>query len=127
MGTTLVTGATGLVGFHVVQSLLMRGRHVRVLVRSIDKGKALLPAECKLVQGDVTDPAAVRRAMQGCAVVYHVAGIPEQSLLAKGGFLFMEWQAHPLSDKAQRELGWDPTPLREGIRQTIAFLNEKKS
>ncbi len=65
MDTTLVTGATGLVGFHVVQALLKRGRHVRVLVRSIDKGQALPPGACELVQGDGTDAAAVRRAMEG--------------------------------------------------------------
>jgi dihydroflavonol-4-reductase len=80
MDTTLVTGATGLVGYHIVHALLQRGRRVKALVRSIDKGKALLPSACELVQGDITDQAAVRRAMQGCSVVYHAAGRPEQWL-----------------------------------------------
>jgi len=80
MDATLVTGSTGLVGYHIVHALLQRGRRVKVLVRSIDKGKALLPEACELVQGDITDQAAVRRAMQGCSVVYHAAGIPEQWL-----------------------------------------------
>ena len=80
MDTTLVTGATGLVGYHIVQSLLQRGRRIRVLVRSIDKGRALLPEACELVQGDITDQVAVQRAMEGCSVVYHAAGIPEQWL-----------------------------------------------
>ena len=80
MDTTLVTGATGLIGYHVVHALLQRGRRVKALVRSIEKGKALLPEACELVQGDITDPAAVRRATQGCSVVYHVAGLPEQWL-----------------------------------------------
>lgn len=80
MDATLVTGGTGLIGFNVVQALLRRGRRVRVLVRSIDKGLALLPKECELAQGDVTDAASVRRAMGGCSVVYHVAGVPEQWL-----------------------------------------------
>ena len=80
MDTTLVTGSTGLVGYQIVQALLQRGRHVKALVRSIDKGKTLLPEACELVQGDITDPAAVRRAMQGCSVVYHAAGLPEQWL-----------------------------------------------
>jgi len=81
MDATLVTGSTGLVGYHIVQALLQRGRHVKALVRSIDKGKALLPEACDLVQGDITDQASVRRAMEGCSVVYHAAGIPEQWLL----------------------------------------------
>jgi len=80
MDTTLVTGSTGLVGYHVVHALLQRGRRVKALVRSIDKGKALLPEACDLVQGDITDQATVRRAMQGCSVVYHAAGLPEQWL-----------------------------------------------
>ncbi len=80
MDATLVTGSTGLVGFHIVQALLQRGRCVKALVRSIDKGKALLPDACELVQGDITDRVAVRRAMQGCSVVYHAAGLPEQWL-----------------------------------------------
>ncbi len=80
MDATLVTGSTGLVGYHIVQALLQRGRCVKALVRSIDKGNALLPEACELVQGDITDQAAVRRAMQGCSVVYHAAGLPEQWL-----------------------------------------------
>ena len=80
MDTTLVTGATGLVGYHIVQALLQRGRRVKAFVRSIDKGKALLPSTCELVQGDITDLAAVRRAMEGCSVVYHAAGLSEQWL-----------------------------------------------
>ncbi len=80
MDTTLVTGATGLVGYHIAQTLLQRGRCIRALVRSVDKGKALLPEACELVQGDITDPESVRRAMQGCSAVYHAAGLPEQWL-----------------------------------------------
>jgi len=80
MDAILVTGSTGLVGYQIVQALLQRGRRVKALVRSIDKGRALLPEACELVQGDITDQAAVQRAMQGCSVVYHAAGLPEQWL-----------------------------------------------
>ncbi len=80
MDATLVTGSTGLVGYHIVHALLQRGRRVKALVRSIDKGKALLPGGCELVQGDITDKVAVERAVQGCSVVYHAAGLPEQWL-----------------------------------------------
>ncbi|HLO16138.1 MAG TPA: NAD-dependent epimerase/dehydratase family protein, partial [Anaerolineales bacterium] len=80
MDTTLVTGSTGLIGYHIVQALLRRGRCVKVLVRSIDRGKMLLPEVCEFVQGDITDQVAVRRAMEGCAVVYHAAGLHEQWL-----------------------------------------------
>ncbi|MDJ0762237.1 MAG: NAD-dependent epimerase/dehydratase family protein [Myxococcota bacterium] len=78
METTLVTGATGLVGFNIVQALLKRNRKVTALVRSLKKGREILPPECDVVQGDVTDPASLTTAMKDCASVYHAAGFPEQ-------------------------------------------------
>jgi dihydroflavonol-4-reductase len=77
-GTTLLTGGTGIVGNAIAAELVRRGRPVRALVRSLERGRALLPSACELVQGDVTDAASVRRAVDGCAVVYHAAGLPEQ-------------------------------------------------
>lgn len=76
--TTLVTGGTGLVGYNTIAALLKRGRKVRALVRSIDKGKKLLPASVELVQGDIIDKDSIFEAMQGCDIVYHTAGFPEQ-------------------------------------------------
>jgi dihydroflavonol-4-reductase len=83
MDATLVTGGTGLVGFHIVNALVRRGRPVRALVRSLERARRLLPAECDLIEGDVTDRPSVKRALQGCSVLYHAAGLPEQ------------WQADP--------------------------------
>ncbi len=77
---TLVTGSTGLIGYNIVQALIQHGRRVRCLVRSIAKGKSMLPDKCELVPGDITDPPSTLRAMQGCSVVYHAAGLPEQWL-----------------------------------------------
>ncbi|MBA3453187.1 MAG: NAD-dependent epimerase/dehydratase family protein [Deltaproteobacteria bacterium] len=74
---TLVTGGTGMVGHFIVQSLLRRGHRVRALVRSLDKGRRLLP-DCELVEGDVTAPASLDPAVAGCEWVFHAAGFPEQ-------------------------------------------------
>lgn len=76
--TTLVTGATGLVGFHVVDALARRGRRARALVRSEEKGRRILGNRAELAVGDVTDPASLAAAMTGVDVVYHAAGHPEQ-------------------------------------------------
>ena len=43
-------------------------------------------------------------------------------LIASGQLTFMHWQPRPDSAKAQRELGWRPTPLREGVARTLAAL-----
>lgn len=86
METTLVTGATGLVGYNIVDALLKRNRKVRTLVRSVEKGKRLLPDECGLVKGDVTDRDSLGKAMKDCTVVYHAAGFPEQWMKDPGVF-----------------------------------------
>src|SRR4051794_14681053 len=43
-------------------------------------------------------------------------------LLPKGQLTYFLWQAQPDSSKAQRELGWQPTPLAEGLRKTLAEM-----
>jgi len=75
---TLVTGATGTVGFNIVKCLINENRTVRVLVRDIEKAKQVLPSQCEFIKGDVTDKNSIVAAMQGCDVVHHAAGLPEQ-------------------------------------------------
>ena len=43
-------------------------------------------------------------------------------LLPKGQLYFLLWNAAPDSAKAQRELGWEPTPIEDGVRRTLADL-----
>jgi nucleoside-diphosphate-sugar epimerase len=43
-------------------------------------------------------------------------------LLPKGQLTYILWQARPDSSKAQRELGWQPVPLEEGVRETLAAM-----
>ena len=74
----LLTGSTGIVGNAIAHALVERGRQVRALVRSVERARKLVPAACELVPGDVTDPGSVARAVAGCRVVYHAAGLPEQ-------------------------------------------------
>jgi dihydroflavonol-4-reductase len=68
---TLVTGATGFVGWHVARRLLERGESVRALVRDPARLKELDGVEA--VQGDLRDPESLAKAVEGCGVVYHVA------------------------------------------------------
>jgi dihydroflavonol-4-reductase len=73
--TTLVTGATGLVGSHVTRLLVARGDAVRVLVREHSPRDELDGLDVELAYGDVLDRASVRRAMRGVQRLFHVAGI----------------------------------------------------
>ena len=71
----LVTGATGFVGGHVVRALVDAGESVRALVRDARGAKALDGVDCELVRGDVTDPASLSAAVEGCATVVHLVAI----------------------------------------------------
>jgi nucleoside-diphosphate-sugar epimerase len=76
----LVTGGTGYVGSHTVAALSRAGHEVRLLVRSPARiGPALRPlgitGPVDHVVGDVTDPAAVERALNGCDAVLHAAAV----------------------------------------------------
>lgn len=75
--TVLVTGATGLVGSHVVEALVARGEPVRALVRAPSRAIAAgLGAEALV--GDITDPAAWRGAVDGVRAVVHAAAIVQR-------------------------------------------------
>jgi nucleoside-diphosphate-sugar epimerase len=65
-----------------------------------------------------TVPVPVARAIAaGGETVSRVIRRPP--LLARGQLHFFLWNAAPRADKAQRELGWRPTDLREGVRRTL--------
>jgi nucleoside-diphosphate-sugar epimerase len=75
----LVTGGTGFVGSHTVAALVEKGHDLRLLVRSPDRiAPALEPLGVHKVDsivGDITDPEAVERAMEGCEAVLHAAAV----------------------------------------------------
>jgi dihydroflavonol-4-reductase len=72
---TLVTGATGFTGSHLVHRLVADGQRVRVVARSAGRAKELLPASVEIVEGDIADPSVVERAALGVATVYHLAAV----------------------------------------------------
>ncbi len=66
----LVTGATGLLGSHIVEKLIAQGQPVRVLVRSSSDTRVLDEWGVEKVIGDITDPESLKAAMQGVDTVY---------------------------------------------------------
>jgi uncharacterized protein YbjT (DUF2867 family) len=71
----LVTGGSGFVGGHVVHELRGRELPVRCLIRDPRKGAKLAAWGCELVEGDMTDPASLRRAVDGAETVVHLVAI----------------------------------------------------
>jgi dihydroflavonol-4-reductase len=68
---TLITGATGFLGWHIARKLLDRGHTVRALARDPSKLRELESVEP--IQGDLRDPESLKRAVAGCGVVFHAA------------------------------------------------------
>ena len=76
----LITGGAGFVGSHLADDLLSAGYAVRVLdslVPQVHGGTAARPSylspEVELQTGDLRDPHAVWRALEGVSAVYHLA------------------------------------------------------
>jgi len=62
----LLTGATGKTGGETAKALIARGAKLRALVRDPAKAAALKAAGVDLATGDVSDVAAVKKALAGC-------------------------------------------------------------
>lgn len=74
----LVTGGAGFIGSHIVDALVEQGHRVRILdslVEQVHGGSmpAHLNSEAEFIKGDVCDPDAVSKALDGIDVVYHQA------------------------------------------------------
>lgn len=78
----LVTGATGFIGHHLVETLLEKGDQVACLVRPTSDTSSLPIEKLELRIGDVTDPASMEAAVRRVDVVYHLAGALEGRSLA---------------------------------------------
>jgi nucleoside-diphosphate-sugar epimerase len=75
----LVTGGAGFIGSNIVERLVQQGERVRVL-DNFSTGKrqnlASWLSQIELIEGDIRDLDAVRRAMQGVGYVLHQAALP---------------------------------------------------
>jgi len=70
----LVTGGTGFIGSRLVEKLVVEQRaHVRVLVRNFARAARISRFPMEMIRGDLTDPESIKRAVNGCAVVFHCA------------------------------------------------------
>src|SRR5436190_111288 len=70
-----VTGATGYVGHQLALRLARQGSPVHILVRDPNSPNIPRHENIRVFAGDITDRASIRIAMDGCAQVYHTAGL----------------------------------------------------
>jgi NAD dependent epimerase/dehydratase len=79
----LVTGAGGFIGSHLAEELVLSGAKVRALVRYNSRNDwgmlELLREETRgamdVVSGDIRDAPFVRKAVQSCEIVFHLAAL----------------------------------------------------
>ena len=77
-GKVLVTGATGFTGGALVRRLATHNAPVRALVRDRARAAPLADLGVEIVDAQLHDPAALREAMRGVDVVYHIAALYRQ-------------------------------------------------
>ena len=80
---TLVTGADGFIGSHLVEHLLRTGHEVKAFCYYnsfnswgwLDSLPQSTLSQIEVFTGDIRDPNGVRTAMIGCDTVYHLAAL----------------------------------------------------
>ena len=71
----LITGATGLLGSHLIKELQERGEDIRALVLPVENANRLLEQGVEVVRGDVTDASTLPPAVKDVELVFHLAGM----------------------------------------------------
>jgi dihydroflavonol-4-reductase len=73
--TVFVTGGSGVIGRALLERLAQTDDEVAALARSGDAARAVERTGARAVSADLLDGQALARAMSGCELVYHVAGV----------------------------------------------------
>jgi nucleoside-diphosphate-sugar epimerase len=82
---TVVTGATGFIGRHLISALLVRGEDLRCLVRHYDQ--ELHSQGIEQVVGDLADRNAIRGLCDGAGTVYHLAAAGHVTANTRAAYL----------------------------------------
>jgi 2-alkyl-3-oxoalkanoate reductase len=85
----LVTGATGMIGYHIVERLLADGWTVRALARDPARAQSSLGQHVEIAHGDILDEASFAAAARGADVVFHAAA----NIIVRGG-----WDAYRVTN-----------------------------
>jgi len=71
----LITGATGLLGSHLIKELQERGEQIRALVLPVENTARLVAQGVEVVRGDITDERTLKPAVKDIDLIFHLAGM----------------------------------------------------
>src|SRR6266849_5186150 len=71
----LITGATGLLGGHLIRELRERGEDIRALVLPVENTDRLVAQGVEVVRGDITDANTLGPAIKDIELIFHLAGM----------------------------------------------------
>lgn len=118
--TTLVTGADGLLGSHLVRELIKRGEKVRALVQPGSQSPTLTGLDLETVGGDLADVASLRLALTDVDRVIHAAALTNQFAPDQ-----LHWAVNFEGTRALTDAVRDTTPgcrfVLVGSASTVAF------
>lgn len=132
---SVITGASGHIGYALLLKLIEKGERVRILIRK--DLKQFEGLDCEKVYGDVTAPASLEKAFEGADTVYHLAGIidinnGDDSLVWKVNFEGVKNVVNACRNKNVKKLVYAssvdaflPLPNGEVMRETNNFEPDK--
>ena len=71
----LITGATGLLGSHLIKELQDRNEYIRALVLPVENADKLKAQGVDVVRGDITDASTLPAAVKDIDLIFHLAGM----------------------------------------------------
>lgn len=102
-----IFGASGFIGRNIVREFAKRGARVNAVCRDVEKAKFLKPmgvvGQVTPMRADVTDPAAIAKAVAGASIVVNLVGILYQS--GRNTFDAVQATAPGLIARAAKEAG----------------------
>jgi nucleoside-diphosphate-sugar epimerase len=137
-----ITGGGGYIGNWLVKKLTDRGHELHILARDPEKMGHLASANTKIFKGDITDPASLRKAMEGCDGVFHLAAYAKVWAKDPATYFQLNVTATNYILDAARELGIKRTvvtstggvfgasgiePIHEMSVRNYDFFNEYES
>lgn len=71
----LITGATGLLGGHLIKELQQHGENICALVLPVENADRLVEQGVEVVRGDITDASTLTSAVKDVELIFHLAGM----------------------------------------------------